>query len=229
VPDNEKSYSVLFSEAHGTMHLEALELLAAQCEPRLAARLSAMRGKKWRALKLQLDGMRQLLEASEEDGGDEEEDVDDEDDVDKDAILQQLATVELKPLTSCDTVVAVVRSLDLDEQRAMACLAKLTADSVAQLHRIGQAALQRGDQVQDWAGWVGQLALMVRLLRQVIAHIAQHISKADQRQQASEARHLTAILLEAAHSRGCIQETSLRLLPVLQFAALPPTSATTDD
>ena len=214
----EKSFETMFSELHGSMHMEALELLAAQCEPRLLSRLSSMHGKRWRTLRQQLDRMRQLLEISDEDDEDEE----DEDEKDEDILLNELEKIDLKPLTNTEIVIAAFHILGKDTD-PVKCLAVLTAAAVHQLHRIGQAAMQHGQLVSDWISFCTQLMQMVRLLRQMAAHIAHRASAASQ--QHCEPRQLTAVLLEAAHSRGCIQDTAMRLVPVLQFASLPSTAS----
>ncbi|XP_066999714.2 protein FAM114A2 [Anabrus simplex] len=233
-------FETLFDDYQGLVHLEALEMLSKQCDLKLQSHLLTSTGSALVELQQTLNDLKEQCQLPEE------EDVEEAPaDVQREKLADvgkglgvHVATDKLMKtwdeteqwLKTCrtnfeslpeDTEILTVRQV---HQNAMATMARLTAESVEQFHKVAELllVLEERNPSSEAKILLDMTTVLCSLISTAATRFSECLNASPENSVDPETvtSLITNIFLEAAHSSSYIQEAFQLLVPVLQVGLI---------
>ncbi|XP_015115319.1 protein FAM114A2 [Diachasma alloeum] len=226
-----KTFEILFDDAQGLVHLEALEMLSKQISMKIEHKLVTLEADEMMSVQETLEEVKELCDLGEEDEDDKEGDSEE---TIKSACADLGVSIhygELKEiweetkiyLTEVSSPESTVTDKEVF-QNAISTLARLTAYSVERFHKTAELLLvkERRSTVNE----ADALVQLTKILSGQIGTAASSFSKClnarnkNGEGKPKESDDITTIFLEATNASSYIQDAFRLLIPILQVGAL---------
>ncbi|XP_063991435.1 protein FAM114A2 [Diachasmimorpha longicaudata] len=226
-----KTFEILFDDAQGLVHLEALEMLSKQIRMKIEHKLVTLDADEMMSVQETLEEVKELCDLGEEDEDDKEGDSEK---TIKSACadlgvsihygeLKEIWDETKKYLTEVSTPGSTVTEKEIF-QNAISTLARLTAYSVERFHKTAELLL-----VKDRRSTVNEADALVQLTKILSAQISTAASlfskclnerNKNGEDKPKESHDITTIFLEATNASSYIEDAFRLLIPILQVGAL---------